>query len=87
MQNGMKYGLRNMENRVGNVRGHTTYKEVPEEDQTILFLKRLTGQLPIGLISGSALKWTLAAGFLDTQRGLEIYPQLQATVSKLYLQP
>jgi len=32
MQNGMKYGLRNMENRVGNVRGHITYKEVPEED-------------------------------------------------------
>lgn len=31
-QNGMKYGLGNTERKTGNVRGHITYKEVPEED-------------------------------------------------------
>lgn len=31
-QNRLKCGLRNMEKKVRNVRGHLTYKEVPEKD-------------------------------------------------------
>lgn len=52
-QNRLKYGSKNTERKVRNVRGRLTYKEkMSSEDYKILFPKRLSGQLAPRPISG-----------------------------------